>query len=219
MDGTAVIDPVIDLRDRKNPPADDPVNAPYGYRWDTGKREWVIKRSAGGRKPGTAWFGNGNDDQAAEEKAAQMLEDRGFSDPSPAWMGKPAPKPRRKPPLKASRKVQDDMSAAVGMVIMLAGPALMSKDPYCAGAVLENAQKITDAVIPLMCRSHTVVAFFSDSTENGWLLWFNLAIALSPVAVAVGRHHILRTVEIQQDENGDIFAVPRDLSEYAADAS
>ena len=213
---------VIDLRDRTNPPADDPVNAPYGYRWDTRKKEWMVKRSAGGRKSGAAWFGlgDGGEEAKVEEKVQEVLEDRGFSDPAPAYASKPAPKTRKPRPSapKVNAKVKGDMSAAVGMMMMVTGPALMAKDPYCGGAFLENSQKITDAVIPLLCRSHTVVAFFSDSSENGWLLWFNLAIALSPVAVAVGKHHILKTVEIRQDnETGDLFVVPRDLSEFSTE--
>lgn len=208
---------VIDLADKTNPPPDDPVNAPYGYRWDTRKSEWVTKRSAGGRKSGAGWFGK-KDEDAVEEKVQEVLEERGLSDPAPAWQNKPAPKPRKTSPPRVNARIKGDMSAAVGMMMMVTGPAIMTKDPYCGGAFLENSQKITDAIIPLLCRSHTVVAFFSDSTENGWLLWFNLAIALSPVAVAVGRHHIIRSVEIKQDpETGDLFAVPRDLDEFTTE--
>jgi hypothetical protein len=207
---------VIDLRDKANPPPDDPEKAPYGYRWDTRKREWAIKRSAGGRKSGAGWFGKDNAD-AVEERVEEVLEERGFSDPAPAWANKPAPKAKttRTAAPKVTAKVKGDMSAAVGMMMMVTGPAIMAKDPYCGGVFLDNSQKITDAVIPLLCRSHTVVAFFSDSTENGWLLWFNLALALSPVAMAIGKHHIIRSVEIKQDtETGDLFVVPRDMEDY-----
>ena len=216
---------VIDLRDRSNPPADDPVNAPYGYRWDTKKREWTVKRSAGGRKAGSAWFGKDSapaPEPEVEAKVEQVLEDRGFSDPTPAWQNKAVPKAKA-PRVKAAKPrvtaaVKNDMSAAIGMMMMVTGPMLMNRDPYCGGAFLDNSQKITDAVLPLLCRSHTVVAFFSDSSENGWLLWFNLAVALSPVAVAVGKHHIIKSVEVQQDkETGDLYVVPTDLSEYATD--
>jgi hypothetical protein len=207
---------VIDLRDRTNPPPDDPVNAPYGYRWDTKKREWSVKRSAGGRKPGAGWFGK--DADPVEDKVQEVLEERGFSDPAPAWQSKSAPRPKPRAP-KVTAKVKGDMSAAVGMMVMVAGPAVMARDPYCGGAFLDNSQKITDAVVPLLCRSHTVVAFFSDSSENGWLLWFNLALALSPVAVAVGKHHIIKSVEIVQDgETGDLFVAPRNLEEFSTGA-
>lgn len=208
---------IIDLRDRKNPPLDDPVNAPFGYRWDTGKREWIVKRSAGGRKPGAAWFGKNKEPEELPEEI-KPFEDQ-FRDPEPAHMKATAPRaPKRT--VRVSKQVKDDMSAAVAMVGMFMGPALMTKDPYCGTALMESMQKITDALVPLMCRSHTVVAFFSDTSENGWMLWFQLAIALGPVTMAVGRHHVLKTVELQQDEKtGEIYAVPRDLSEYATETT
>ena len=73
--------------------------------------------------------------------------------------------------------------------------------------------------MPLLCRSERVVSFFTEDASD-WMLWFKLAIALAPVAAAVGRHHVLKTVEIQQDkETGDLYAVstaPADLeTEYA----
>ena len=218
---------VIDLRDRTNPPPDDPDNAPFGYRWNTKSKQWDVKRSAGGRKSGAGWFGkdsiqNGKvaDLNKIESEVQQVLEDRGFSDPAPAYASKPAPKTRKPRPSapKVNAKIKADMSAAVGMMMLVTGPAIMSKDPYCGGAFLDNSQKIADAVIPLLCRSHTVVAFFTDSTENGWLLWFNLALALSPVAIAVGKHHIIKSVEIRQDDKtGELFIAPRDLSEFSTE--
>lgn len=202
---------VIDLRDRTNPPPDDPRNAPYGYRWDTKKREWIVKRSAGGRKSGTAWFGKRDPDPAMEPFEEQFKD----SDPEPAHMKTTTPRvPKRTP--RVNKQVKDDMSAAVAMVGMFMGPALMSRDPYCGGALMDNMQKITDALVPLMCRSNTVVAFFSDTSDNGWMLWFQLAIAFGPVIVAVGRHHVIKSVELQQDEKtGEIYVVPRDLSDYS----
>src|SRR5271154_2672234 len=124
---------VIDLRDRTNPPPDDPVAAPYGFRWDTKKKEWAAKRSAGGRKSGAGWFGkNAGPEPEVEEKVQEVLEDRGFSDPAPAWQNKPAAKRKVKPAApKVNAKIKGDMSAAVGMMMMVTGPALMAKDPYC----------------------------------------------------------------------------------------
>jgi hypothetical protein len=153
-----------------------------------------------------------------EEQVNEVLEERGFQDPGPAYASKPAPKASKtKPaPPKVTAKVKADMSAAVGMFVMVAGPGLMARDPYCGTAFLDSSQKITDAVIPLLCRSHTAVAFFSDSSENGWLLWFQLAAALAPLGQAVAQHHILKTVEIRKDpKTGELFAGPRDMSEFS----
>lgn len=208
---------IIDLRDRKNPPPDDPDKAPFGYRWDTKNKEWVVKRSAGGRKSGAAWFGKLLADPEPDPVMQPFEKQFKDSDPEPAHMKASTPKaPRRSP--RVTKAVKDDMSAAVAMIGMLTGPALMSKDPYCGGVLMENMQKITDALVPILCRSNTVVAFFSDTSENGWMLWFQLAIAFAPVAVAIGRHHIVKTIELQQDEaTGDIFAVPRDMSQYTTE--
>ena len=215
--------PVIDLRDKSTPPPDDPERAPYGFRWDAKKNEWTAKRSAGGRPAGPGWFGKAKapepepgeftfDDEPSPVKVAEAVQD-----PAPAYATMPArkaPKTRKAPP-RVSKKAKDDMTAAVGMIGMILLPPVVSADPYCGGAVADNLQQITDAVIPLLCKSATVVAFFSDAPGSDWMLWFKLMMALAPVGVAVGRHHILKTVEIQQDETGAMFVVERDLSQYA----
>lgn len=205
---------VIDLRDRKNPPPDDPVSAPFGYRWDTGKREWVVKRSAGGRKAGAAWFGK---KEPEPEPVFDEFEQEFEKDPAPAHMTAPR-KSSAKTPVRVSKKTKDDMAGALGMIGVLLIP-LSNADPYCGGALVDNYEKIVTALIPLLCKSQTVVNFFAGETTD-WMLWINLIIAMSPVAVAVGKHHILRTVEIQQDkESGDLFVVQRDMTGYATDAS
>lgn len=208
---------VIDLRDRKNPPADDPVNAPYGYRWDTRRREWTVKRSAGGRKSGAAWFGQKSDE--IEDRVAEVLEERGFTDPEPAHMSTPARKAPKSqsPPVRVSAKVKGDITGAVGLIGAFVLPPAAARDPYCGGALADNFEKIADALVPLLCKSETVVGFFSD-TGNDWMLWVKLAMAMTPVVMAVGQHHILKTVEIRQDrETGDLFAVPKDMSEYVTE--
>ena len=213
---------VIDLSDKANPPPDDPAVAPFGYRWDTRKKEWSVKRSAGGRKSGAAWFGKNILGIESEEEnpppggADDYMQgfEKQFQDPEPAYAKAPVPKVRKSVP-RVSKKIQDDMAGSLGLIGALLGPPLMSADPYCAGAFFDNFEAITAACLPLMCRSATIVGFFTD-TGSDWMLWFKLAIALSPVAVAVGKHHILRSVEIQQDkESGELYVVPKDLSGYS----
>lgn len=210
----------LDLRDKNNPPPDDPVKAPHGWWWNN-KTTYLRGTGWYPRKTPAGTHGSKKDTSPeVEEQVQEVLEDRGFSDPAPAY-ATPQPrktKARKLPPPKVNARIRGDMSAAVGMFVMAAGPAVMARDPYCGSAFLGNAQEITDAVIPLMCRSHTIVAFFSDSSENGWLLWFKLAIALAPVGQAVAQHHILRTVEIVADpETGQPIVRPRDLSEFSTE--
>lgn len=222
-----MVEAIIDLRDRKNPPPDDPDAAPYGYRWDTGKKEWVAKRSAGGRKSGAAWWGknlvgNGESPENHEDSFTSKVTDYFRDepgDPEPAHMKSTAPRiPKSQP--RVSKKTKDDMTAAVGLVGMLVLPPVVKVDPYCGQALADSMQPIADALVPLLCKSSTVVAFFSDAPGSDWMLWFKLAMALAPVATAVGRHHLLKTVEIQEDKDtGELYAVPRDLSEYATESA
>jgi len=145
-------------------------------------------------------------------------------DPAPSYANRPTPK-IPKPPVKITAKTKADMTAAVGMVGMIILPPLAAKDPYCGGALTDNFQAIADALVPLLCRSQAVVSFFTEEASD-WMLWFKLAIALAPVVVAVGQHHILKTVKVVERVNeegegtGDLYAVstaPADLdSEYPA---
>jgi hypothetical protein len=143
----------------------------------------------------------------------QFERDVSGDDPAPSYASRSAPKIRKTPP-KVSAATKNDIAASCGMVGMLVLPPIVARDPFCGGALTENFQAITDALVPLLCRSATVVGFFTD-TAGDFMLWFKLAMALAPVGVAVGQHHVLKTVEIQQDEEtGEVFAVKRDLSGY-----
>jgi hypothetical protein len=212
---------IIDLADKTNPPADDPVAAPYGYRWDTKKKEWVVKRSAGGRKSGAEWFGKNilgieKDEKPADEQMAPFEEQFDYVDPEPAHL-KAKPVRRKRTPPKVTKAVKDDMTASVGLVGMLILPPLAAKDPYCGQALTDNFTQIADALVPLLCKSSTVVGFFTD-TGSDFMLWFKLGMALTPVAIAVGQHHILRTVEVQQDkETGDLYVVKTDFSGFSTE--
>lgn len=210
---------VIDLRDRKNPPPDDLAIAPFGYRWDTKRREWVVKRSAGGRKSGSAWFGKSTpgDDPVISHDPVDGDYFRGvqYEDPEPAHMTH-APKVP-KTPVRITKKTKDDIAASCGMVGMIVLPMVNSRDPYCGGVLTENFAAITDALVPILCRSQTVVNFFSADTSD-WMLWFKLAMAMAPVAAAVGRHHVLKSVKIEEDkETGELYVVPSDFTGYGTE--
>ena len=158
-------------------------------------------------------LGNQQPPDSIPEEMAPFEEQFDYTDPDPAHLKASAPRVKRAPP-KVTKAVKDDIAASCGMVGMLLLPPIAARDPYCGGALTDNFQAITDAVVPLLCRSATVVGFFTDTTGD-FMLWFKLAMALAPVGLAVGEHHVLKTVEIQQDkETGEVFAVKRDMSAY-----
>ena len=201
---------VIDLSDKLNPPPDDEEKAPHGWRWD-GKEWSPRKRSPGaGRKSGSSWWAG--DDKPDPEPV--LIQEEG-KDPPPAHM---AAKKLPKTPPRVSKKTKDEITGAVGMIGVFILPPIVARDPFCGEALTGQFPQIADAVVPLLCKSHTVVGYFSD-TSTDWMLWVKLAMAFAPVGVAVSQHHILKTVEIQQDtETGDMYAVKKDFSEYEVPA-
>jgi hypothetical protein len=211
---------VIDLRDRANPPPDDPENAPFGFRWDTRKKEWVVKRSAGGRKSGAGWLGRKAepaepDGAEPDDEGGQQARRFQGQDPEPAHMTHAVKVPRAA--VKVPKKVKDDMAGAIGMIGMVLLPVVQSRDPYCGQALTEQYEPIANALIPLLCKSQTVVSFFGGDSD--WMLWVQLVTACAPVFMAVTKHHVIRSVSIEQDpETGDLYAVPRDFSAFSTDA-
>ena len=211
----------LDLTDKTNPPPDDQVKAPHGWMWDRPGKTWRPRKSVA--------RGGWGSHRAPRAPAPQIdmgpfERDVAGDDPAPSYASRPAPKIPKTPP-KVTAKTKSDMTAAVAMVGMLVLPPIVAKDLFCGGALTENFQAIADALVPLLCRSERVVAFFTEDASD-WMLWFKLALAMAPVAVAVGQHHILKTVKIVEKVNeegeptGDVYAVstaPADLdSEYPA---
>ena len=207
----------LDLRNKKNPPPDDPERAPFGWMWDKRISSYRPKKRAwrGGNAPGSHREPR-PDMSSFERDVEKALEDRGFQDPAPAWQDKKPPKVP-KTPVKVSAKVKGDITGFVGMLGAVLLPPVVSRDPYCGGALTEAFPAIAEAVVPLLCQSQRVVSFFTDQ-DNDWMLWGKLAMALAPVAQAVAQHHILKTVEIRQDPvTGDLYAGPRDLAEFTTE--
>jgi hypothetical protein len=190
---------VLDFSDVNTPPPDDPVLAPYGFRYDKESSAWVPKRSAGGRPP--------KNPREAPPQAPE--EPQGKKDPESAWRSPDAPKAPASP-LVVSAQTKKDMKAAVGLIFAVTGPAVMRVDPYCGTALTENLKPIADAVVPLLCESEMVVSFFQNAGGSNFMLWFALITAVFPVAQAFAQHHLTKTVQVMQDGNGNMFAVHRD---------
>jgi len=219
----------LDLTDKKNPPPDDPVKAPHGWMWDRPGKSWRPRKAAakGGwpsRRDRMDSAQLRDSHKSDETDMGPFERDIAGDDPPPAYASRPAPKIKKDPP-KVTAQTKKDMTAAVGMVGMLVLPPIVKADPYCGGALTDNFQGIADAVVPLLCKSERVVSFFTEEASD-WMLWWKLAVALAPVAMAVGQHHLLRTVKVVEDVDedgkptGDMYAVstqPADLdTEYPA---
>ena len=96
--------------------------------------------------------------------------------------------------------MSEDLAAAMGLVGMVLLPFGEKLDPYCGAALTGSWERVSEACVPLLMRSERVVKFMT--TAGGLGDWVGLAIALKPLGEAIVKHHITKTVQIVQDDDG-----------------
>lgn len=207
---------VHDDPERPPPPSKD---APKGWTWNRGTRSWQPKQ-----RGEILWRPEASHTASARfterEKTPPDREESGWFNPPalPEIPGERDPDPRHlsdepEPgrPLKLAdvpQAVKDDIAGLAGLVGTPILAVLQSMDPYCGGAIADAYEGIVDATLPLICRSEKIVKYFSEDTAD-WMLWGKLALALAPVAKAIGEHHILHTVEVVKDPKTGATSIVR----------
>lgn len=180
-------------------PDPDPVAAPKGWTWNKTTRRWTARKynRAGASPP---------------PPEPEPDDDREGKDPEPGWMRdepKAAGSKKRHSAADVPKAVRDDLAGALGFMGMVVLPVAQSIDPHCGGAFAANYQQIAEACIPLMCRSERVIKFMT-STGGGFMDYVALALALAPVAKAIGEHHVFHVVEVVRDpQTGVKHVIPR----------
>jgi len=224
MPGGGTAGPVHNDPQRK--PAPDAAG-PRGYTWNRQTRAWQAKV-----KGQILFKPNTQADEAPAAAAAEMPQ----GDPEPGWFRDDA-EPQAAAGKKrftiddVPREVQDQLAGVIGLAGTVMLPLVQAIDPFCGGQLAMNFQQIAEATVPLMCRSERVIKFMT-ATGGGFMDWISLGMALAPVASAVVRHHITRTVEVVRDvntgqvhfvevkrgesEHGDHLTPPQPQMQYAA---
>lgn len=220
-EGVAVADRVTaggvhDNADAPPPPGPD---APKGWTWNRKGGHWQPKE-----RGKILWHASGADAAAGDGAQADDTSPAQPRDPAPAWMGDPEqdsssgggkPKPAK---VEVTQKVRDDVGGILGFAGALLLPPMVRADPHCGGALAQNWGQIADACIPLISRSQTVVRWLT--TDSGGLMdWLGLAVALAPVGRAVLEHHVVKTVQVVENEDGERVAQPADYSQFTAAAA
>lgn len=77
----------------------------------------------------------------------------------------------------------------------------MIADPYCGGAYADSVPGLASAIAPLICQSPDLVRMLTKSSQ--FILWTNLLMAARPVATAVIAHHVMKTVELEKDDQAE----------------
>lgn len=191
-------------------PPPDPVEAPYGYTRDKKvPGGWRPKKRPGrGGRPKPEPDASEHSDTGDHPFADPYADGR---DPQPSWYAGA----KKGEPYKASPAEQNDVAALLALMYSVPADFLLQVDPYCFGELNANLGQVVDATVPIICRSETVVKYVTGS--SGLILWIKLAAAFRPFGVAVWRHHVVHTVQLQQDEEtGETFVASSDYSAYSA---
>lgn len=187
-------------------------DAPRGWTWQRKDRKWAPRQ----RGPiiwrvdsdgqATRDDGTGDPDASARNAAGDQR------DPDPSWL-----RDDKQQDSASGEKLKwqdipseakDNAASLAGMLGMPLLAFAQAVDPYCGSALASQYENIIDHTLPLILRSKRAVNFFT-SKDSDWLLWFGLIQSLWPVATAVFKHHVVRTVEVVRDEQGRPFARPR----------
>jgi hypothetical protein len=160
--------------------------------------------------------GGRDDDLDVPDDASELLDDEDGDelpdDPKPARKTSRAKIPGSQ--VKATPTERRQVKDALSLLIKGPAAAVSFKDPVCGGAAMQQADQVIKALVPIVCRNPTWLAWFTAANAP-WLDILGLITALWPVASTVWGHHFARG----RHEHGDDQAPgggPVDLSAYAA---
>jgi len=118
-------------------------------------------------------------------------------------------KPARQRKVSLTKPQQRDIEGQVALVLTFVSMLWAAADPICAEPLAENADKIVEKTLPIICKSPRVVQFM---LANGGLLdWVGLAIALKPVFQTVVKHHVFHSIDgasvisIQRQNQNELY--------------
>jgi len=107
---------------------------------------------------------------------------------------------------RITKKMKDDVEGQMATVLAFLAMGISTRDPYCGGALTEQADKIAEKLVPIICKSPSMVKWLTRSTSLKDVL--ELAMVLAPVARAVADHHILHTQTTESVREQDQYLYP-----------
>lgn len=123
---------------------------------------------------------------------------------------------QQEPDVKVTPKVIGDIEGKLAFWLGLTAEPWAVADPYCGGVYAGQVPDIAKKLAPIICQSPDLVRWFGKSST--FILWTELGIAVRPVATAVIKHHVTKTIKL--DEKGKAEIVPAgggvDFSAYAS---
>ena len=152
-------------------------------------------------------------DQMASEHQQEYEPDERLIEPDkpPGHLNAPSGTSRggaRK--IRVTATTRRDISAKVGMLLLVPGKIWEARDPWCGGAFVTQLPATRDALADIICDSADLVAWFTGPA-GGFMKYLSLATALQPVGIMVWAHHVAHSVG-----SPDGQASQPDMARYAA---
>jgi hypothetical protein len=168
-----------------------PDGVPEGFVFDRKSREWRMPKKPGPKS-------DDPDPQSASEDDGGWQAGR---DPDPAHLSgdDSGPGGGAGQDGEIPQEVADDVAGLLGLLAVPIGAVAAARDPYCGAVFASQLPAIVDAAVPIVCRSERVLAWMTAGT-GGLMDWIGLAAALAPVGRAFAEHHILRTVQLVDED-------------------
>jgi hypothetical protein len=137
-------------------------------------------------------------------------------EPEPAharkdWRKAPRSKGQKGKPPRVTVGVRGDINAKIGLMLEIPGQIWAARDPVCGGTFVQQRPQISSALTDIVCQSSDLVAWFTGP-GGSFMLWFNLAVAMWPVATIALAHHVYHSF----GEGEPVDYQQPDYSRYAA---
>lgn len=145
------------------------------------------------------------DDVSELDDADELPEDPKPSRKKKAPFSLPSSAPGRATPTER-RQVKD----ALSLLIKAPAGVISMRDPYCGGALGDQADAIVKAMVPIVCRNPAMLRWFT-SANAPWLDILALITAFAPVVTTIYGHHVKHTIGGEEAAHGG-----PDLSAYIA---
>lgn len=91
--------------------------------------------------------------------------------------------------IRVTAAVKRDVHAKIRFGLVPAGRVWQARDPVCGGTFLMQEPEISTALADIVCDSPDLLAWFTGPA-GGFMKYFNLIMALQPVALTMWAHHI-----------------------------
>lgn len=136
-------------------------------------------------------------------------------DPAPARLAETPKETKKKSvkiptsPPKVTAAIKRQIKDTIVFMLTMTGGTVSMRDQHCGGLVLQQAEPIADALVPIICRNATMLVWFT--TGGNYMDYMALIMAMAPIAGGVVSHHITKTVghDHEEDEYGDYnFSAP-----------